>query len=169
MKKWWENPWILDQLLMEKIIEVWNNMILTDDMRKWICILHVHHLLICYSWNKIGRLYLQIFLKIPSSGPKMCEEPLHFMWSCVFLFCNTHNYHGNLGFFVLKCHWSIIEIFRGMSVGTLKMRVPLFHLVSGEHTTFESEWKILKHYRDFIRWRNYRGNSNAILKRVHES
>ena len=48
---------------------------------------------------------LQIFLKTPNSGHKMCEETMCNMWSCVFPFCNVLNYHGNLGF----SFWNIIE------------------------------------------------------------
>ena len=157
-----ENPWISDQLLREKNIEFWNIIILTNYIRKWICILHVHHLLIYYSWNETGRLYLQIFLKIPNSIPNMSGEPLHNMWSCVFLFCNTQNYHRNLGISVLKYHWNIIEIFRGLSAGTLKMLVPLFNLVRGWAYYV---WERLKNSKNIIAILYVEGLMAGILLR----
>ena len=54
---------------------------------------------------KSSRKTLQIFLKTPNSGHKMCEETVRNMWSCVFPFCNVQNYHGNLGFL----SWNIIK------------------------------------------------------------
>ena len=78
----------------------------------------MYYLLIYYSSNEIGRL-LPIFLKAPNNEHKVCKEAMRNMWSCDFPFCDVQNYHGNLGIFVLKYHWMIIEIFRGLFVGTL--------------------------------------------------
>ena len=68
-----------------------------------------------YSSNEIGRL-IPIFLKAPNNEHK---EAMRNMCSCDFPFCDVQNYHGNFGIFVLKYHWIIIEIFRGLFVGTL--------------------------------------------------
>ena len=56
MKKSWKNHWISDQLLMEKSLNSEIDIVLTKHIDKWICILHIHYLLIYHSSNEIGRL-----------------------------------------------------------------------------------------------------------------
>ena len=85
---------------MEKSVNSEINIDLTNWMGKWICILLIHYLLIYYSSNQVGRLY-NFFFKTHSG---------HRMWGGhVFL------------------SWNIIEkslkFFRGLSVGTLWLRV----------------------------------------------
>ena len=93
----------------------------------------------------------QIFLKTPNNGHKMCEETMCNMWSCVFLFCNVQNYkyHGNLGFFVLKYHWKIFEIFLGLSVGTLYYLNQCWIILNWTLTNHFSEMRIIVHEASF--------------------
>ena len=66
--------------------------------------LYIHYSLIYYFSNQGGRL-LSIFWKAAKIWHKMCKEAMRNMWSCVFLFCDTQNYHGNL----IILSWNIIE------------------------------------------------------------
>ena len=93
----------------------------------------MYYLLIYYSSNEIRRL-LPTFLKAPNNEHKVCKEAMRNMWSCDFPFCDVQNYHGNLGIFVLKYHWIIIEILRGLFVGTLTdYSSPVLKTISGNN------------------------------------
>ena len=45
------------------------------------------------------------------------REAMLIMWSCDFPFFDIQNYHENLGIFVLKYQWKIIEFYQGLFVG----------------------------------------------------
>ena len=68
---------------------------------------------------KSSRKTRQIFLKHPIVVIWCVRRPCVTCGPVFFRFCNVQNYHGNLVFFFWKYHWKIIEIFRGLSVGTL--------------------------------------------------
>ena len=87
-----------------KIIEFCDKKVLTNYMGKKICMLYVNYSLIFYFSNQAGRL-LSISWKTAKSWHKMCKEAMRNMWSCVFMFCDTQNYHGTLR--ILS--WNIIE------------------------------------------------------------
>ena len=74
MKKSWKNNWILAQLLVEKSLNSEIDIVLTNYMSKWICILHTHYSLIYYSSNEVGRLY-RFSLKHPIVVIRFVRKP----------------------------------------------------------------------------------------------
>ena len=93
-------------------------------MSRWISILHIHYLLLYYTSNEVGRL-LPIFLKHTILDKRHVRRSCVTWRSCVFSFCDIHNYHWNLGFL----SWNIIE-----------KSLKIFRLVCGNPVHVLTQW-----------------------------
>ena len=74
----------------------------------------------------------------------MCEEIMRDMWSCVFRFVTFRIIMEFWDFCLEASFWKIIEIFRGLSVGTLESLLSF----NGYMTQDAAIWESLTVYTD---------------------